>query len=113
MLVTEQEKMKQDIIAWVEQFGNDRSSLMPVLQEIQKKYRCISDFAMQEVADILDIHPVIDAARFSQQCRSHSVPGIRRVRFITGTNCTRDEFVSLISCDFHSSQTPSRVPPCE
>ena len=58
MLVTEQEKMKQDIQSWIDNYGKSRSSLLPVLQEVQKKYRCINDFAMQQVADLLDIHPV-------------------------------------------------------
>ena len=58
MLVTEQEKMKQDIQEWVDRYGRDRRSLLPVLQEVQKKYNCISDFVMQEIADELGIHPV-------------------------------------------------------
>jgi NADH-quinone oxidoreductase E subunit len=58
MLVTEQERLKHDIEGWVKHYGRDRSSLMPVLQEVQKRYCCINDFAMQQVADLLDIHPV-------------------------------------------------------
>lgn len=38
MLVTEQERLKSDIGTWLQRFGNDRSALIPVLQEIQKKY---------------------------------------------------------------------------
>ena len=58
MLVTEREKMVQDIKNWTDRYGKDRSALMPILQEIQKKYSRISDFAMQAVADVLNIHPV-------------------------------------------------------
>ncbi|NLX05953.1 MAG: NADH-quinone oxidoreductase subunit NuoE [Phycisphaerae bacterium] len=58
MLVTEQERMKQDIQEWVSQYGSGRDALMPILQNVQKKYRCVSDFAMQQVADMLGIHPV-------------------------------------------------------
>ncbi len=58
MLMTEQEKLKKNIKKWVEQFGSNRSSLIPVLQEIQKETQHISEFAMQIVADELDIHPV-------------------------------------------------------
>ncbi len=58
MLVTEREKMKQDLQGWVEQYGGDRTALIPALQEIQKKYRHISAYAMQALADLLDIHPV-------------------------------------------------------
>jgi NADH:ubiquinone oxidoreductase subunit E len=58
MFITDQERMKQDIATWSERFGRLRSSLLPLLQEIQRKYRCISDVAMQVVADNLGIHPV-------------------------------------------------------
>lgn len=58
MLVTERERMKQDLQGWVEQYGGDRTALISTLQEIQKKYRHISAYAMQVLADLLDIHPV-------------------------------------------------------
>lgn len=58
MLVTEQERLKSDIGTWLERLGRERSSLIPVLQEIQKKYARISEYAMQVVTDQLDIHPV-------------------------------------------------------
>jgi len=58
MLVTEQDQLRQDISKWVERYGNNRSSMLPVLQEIQKKHHRISDFAMQVLADFLGIHPV-------------------------------------------------------
>jgi len=57
MLVTDQERMKQDIAAWSERLGRQRSSLLPLLQEIQRKYHHISDIAMQVVAESLGIHP--------------------------------------------------------
>jgi len=58
MFVTDQERLKEDIARWVERFGHDRSNLIPILQEIQKKHDQISDVAMQVVADHLGIHPV-------------------------------------------------------
>ena len=58
MLVTERQNLRDDIGSWVERHGRDRSSLVPVLQAIQAKYSQISDYAMQWVADQLDIHPV-------------------------------------------------------
>ncbi len=58
MLVTERQSLRDDIGAWVERYGRGRSSLVPVLQEIQTKYSQISDYAMQWVADQLDVHPV-------------------------------------------------------
>ncbi|MFP4106100.1 MAG: NADH-quinone oxidoreductase subunit NuoE [Phycisphaerae bacterium] len=58
MLITEFEKLKEDILDWAERYGRDRSALMPILQAVQRKYGTISDYAMQNVADLLDIHPV-------------------------------------------------------
>ena len=58
MLITDQERLREDIGRWVEQYGRNRSSLLPVLQEIQKKHRRVCDLAMQVVADHLGIHPV-------------------------------------------------------
>jgi NADH-quinone oxidoreductase E subunit len=58
MLVTERQRMQEDIGHWVEVHGGDRSALIPVLQQVQTKYQHISEYAMQEVADRLDIHPV-------------------------------------------------------
>jgi NADH:ubiquinone oxidoreductase subunit E len=58
MLVTERQRLREDIGRWVERFGAQRSSLIPVLQEIQAKHHQISEYAMQEVADRMDIHPV-------------------------------------------------------
>jgi [NiFe] hydrogenase diaphorase moiety large subunit len=50
--------MKQEIAHWRERFGCDRSALLPILEEIQKKYTYVPNFAMQVVADLLNIHPV-------------------------------------------------------
>jgi [NiFe] hydrogenase diaphorase moiety large subunit len=58
MLVTEQERLREDIIALARKHGKSRSALIPILQEIQHVYRHVSEFAMQVVADALDIHPV-------------------------------------------------------
>ena len=58
MLVTERERLREDIATWAGHHGKERAALIPILQEIHKKYTCVSDFAMQVVADHLDIHPV-------------------------------------------------------
>lgn len=42
----------------VEKYGFGRENLLPILQEVQRKFGFISDFAMQEIAHRLDIHPV-------------------------------------------------------
>jgi NADH:ubiquinone oxidoreductase subunit E len=58
MLVYEKNKVSEDIEAAIEKYGSDKSALLPVLQYIQKKYHYITDFAQQEVANLLNIHPV-------------------------------------------------------
>ncbi len=58
MLITEREKLRNNIERWTEEYGRNRSSLIPILQEVQRQYCHISDYAMQVVADLLDIHPV-------------------------------------------------------
>src|SRR3989339_1001412 len=58
MFVTKQDRLENRIREWFEKYGHDRSALLPILQEIQKKYNYISKHAMQVVAHELDIHPV-------------------------------------------------------
>jgi NADH:ubiquinone oxidoreductase subunit E len=58
MLVTERDRMREDVTAIAELTGFNRSSLIPILQEVKHKYRCIDSYAMQLIADILNIHPV-------------------------------------------------------
>ncbi len=57
MLVGQQQRLQEDIREIVAQHGRDRSALIPVLQELQKRHTTVSDFAMQVVADELGIHP--------------------------------------------------------
>ena len=58
MLVIEKNALSEEIESYVNKFGNDRSSLLMILHEIQKQHRHISEFAQQEVAKLLNIHPV-------------------------------------------------------
>lgn len=58
MLVYEKNALTDEIEALIKKYGPSRSSLLQVLQEIQKKYRHISGFAQQEAARLMDIHPV-------------------------------------------------------
>jgi NADH:ubiquinone oxidoreductase subunit E len=58
MLVLEKNALSEDIESYVNKYGKDRSSLLMILHEIENKYRHISDFAHQEVARLLNIHPV-------------------------------------------------------
>lgn len=58
MLVLEKNSLTEEIEKLVDLYGKSRSSLLPILQAIEKKHKFISDFAQQEVARCLDIHPV-------------------------------------------------------
>ena len=58
MLVTEQERLKEELRSLTKKYGRDRTALMPILQEVQRRHFRISDYAIQVIADLLDIHPV-------------------------------------------------------
>ena len=57
MLLTEKDKMREIIRSLAEKHGKDHGSLIPILRAIQKKYCFVSSVAMQEIADLLGIHP--------------------------------------------------------
>jgi [NiFe] hydrogenase diaphorase moiety large subunit len=58
MLPAQQARLAADIAELADHHGRCRSALLPILQGIQRDHHQISDFAMQEVARQLDIHPV-------------------------------------------------------
>ena len=58
MLVTERERLREELVALADHYGRERSALMPILQEVQRRQSRISEYAMQVIADLLDIHPV-------------------------------------------------------
>jgi len=57
MILNQQQKAQADVRELVARFGRDRSALLPVLQELQKRHGAIHDFDMQVVADELGLHP--------------------------------------------------------
>jgi NADH:ubiquinone oxidoreductase subunit E len=89
MLVYEKNKLSEDIEGFVEKLGSDRSALLPVLQEIQRKHHYISDFAQQEVARLINIHPVEVHSVISFYSFLHEKP--------QGRNIVR--LCKTISCD--------------
>jgi NADH:ubiquinone oxidoreductase subunit E len=58
MLVTNRNRLDQELQTLIDKCGTDRTALMPILQAVQRKYGFVRDFAMQKIADALDIHPV-------------------------------------------------------
>ncbi len=89
MLVFEKNTLSEEIEKLAEKYGKDRSALMPVLQAIQARYNYISDFAQQEIARVLDIHPVEVYSVISFYAFLHSEP--------QGKNIVR--LCKTISCD--------------
>ncbi|HSP88921.1 MAG TPA: NADH-quinone oxidoreductase subunit NuoE [Ignavibacteriaceae bacterium] len=89
MLVLEKNAQTEVIEEIVKKLGNNRSSLTEILQAIQKKYNFISDFAQQEVARLLNIHPVEVYSVISFYAFLHSKP--------TGRNIIR--LCRTISCN--------------
>jgi len=89
MLVEEKNSLSEEIEEYVKEYGNNRTSLMPILQAIQRKHNYINDYAQQEVARMLDIHPVEVYSVISFYSFLHSKP--------LGRNIVR--LCRTISCD--------------
>ncbi len=58
MLMTERDKVTAHIKSLADKLGHTRTSLVPILQEVKRAAHKIDAFAMQVIADELDIHPV-------------------------------------------------------
>ncbi len=58
MLERLQPELREDLEALAQKLGRDRAALIPLLQEVKRKRGHIPNVAMQEIADLLDIHPV-------------------------------------------------------
>ena len=79
MLVEEKNALSEEIESYVKEYGTNRSALLPVLQAVQRKHSFISDYAQQEIARILDIHPVEVYSVISFYSFLHSKPAGRNV----------------------------------
>ncbi len=79
MLVTERERLREELVALADKYGRQRSSLMAILQETQRRQSRISEYAMQVIADLLDIHPVevYSVVSFLQLSRRAAARAIR------------------------------------
>ena len=58
MLVTNRNRLDQELEVLIDKCGREKTALIPILQAVQRKYGFVRDFAMQKVANALDIHPV-------------------------------------------------------
>ena len=79
MLVLEKNSITEEIEALVVEHGSERSALMPILQAVQAKHRYVPDFAQQEIARLLDIHPVEVFSVISFYSFLHSEPQGRNI----------------------------------
>jgi NADH:ubiquinone oxidoreductase subunit E len=94
MLVYEKNALSEEIELLVEKYGVERSSLLQILQDIQRKHNYISDFAQQEIARLLSIHPVEVNSVISFYSFLHSEPQGRNTIKLCRT----------ISCDMAGKQ---------
>src|SRR3972149_2531198 len=101
MLVSQQQRLQDEIRTLVAQHGKDRPALMPILQELQRKYASISDFAMQVVADELGTHPAEVYGVVTFYAFLHHEP---RGRF-------QVRLCQTISCDLAGKARVARPPP--
>ncbi len=99
MLVIEQNSLTREIEELVEKFGKERSALLPILQTIQTKHKYISDFAQQETARMLDIHPVEVYSVISFYSFLHAQP--------CGKNIVR--LCRTITCDLMGKDVVARA----
>ena len=79
MLLLEKNALSEEIEFLVNKYGNDRSALLQILQSIQRKHKFISEFAQQEVARLLNIHPVEVHSVISFYSFLHSKPQGRNI----------------------------------
>jgi NADH:ubiquinone oxidoreductase subunit E len=79
MLVLERNSLSEEIEELVKLYGSDRSSLLQILQAIQRRHKYISDFVQQEVARAMNIHPVEVYSVISFYSFLHSKPQGRNI----------------------------------
>jgi [NiFe] hydrogenase diaphorase moiety large subunit len=94
MLLMEKNTLTEEIENLVKLYGSDRSALLTILHEVQKKYRYVPDFAQQEIARLLDIHPVEVYSVISFYAFLNSTP--------KGKNIVR--LCQTITCEMHGKK---------
>lgn len=84
----ELKKIKEDLPGILEKFSKHRSSLIPILQAVQERFRYLPPMAMQEVAHYLDLSlsEVYGVATFYNQFRFYP-PGRHEIKVCMGTAC--------------------------
>ncbi|HSL96276.1 MAG TPA: NAD(P)H-dependent oxidoreductase subunit E [Thermoleophilia bacterium] len=94
MLATTPDQLRSEVAELIEKLGPGRSSLIPILQEVKRRYRGVDPEAMQVVAEALDIHPVEVYSVASFYAFLHGAPDGRFVIRLCQT----------LSCEFAGKQ---------
>lgn len=87
MLLLEKNQLSGEIEELIKEFGKDRSSLLQILQAVQRKHRYISGFAQQEIARLMGIHPVEVYSLVSFYSFLHTKPMGRNIVRLCKTIC--------------------------
>lgn len=88
MTAAQLEQLRTEVEGLVDKLGPGRSSLIPVLEDIKRRYREVDSEAMQVVADVLDIHPVEVYSVASFYAFLHGAPeGVNVVRLCRTLSC--------------------------
>jgi NADH:ubiquinone oxidoreductase subunit E len=90
MPVTQQDQLRADVTALVEKLGPGRSSLIPILADVKRRFHEVDSESMQTIADVLDLHPVAVYSVASFYAFLHGAPEGQFVIRLCGT----------LSCDF-------------
>jgi len=94
MLATTPDQLRSEVAELIEKLGPGRSSLIPILQEVKRRYRGVDPEAMQVIAESLDIHPVEVYSVASFYAFLHGAPEGRFVIRLCRT----------LSCEFAGKQ---------
>ncbi len=90
MAAVQTDQLREEVVTLVKRYGPGRTALVPVLQELKRRYHELDSEAMQVVADVLDIHPVEVYSVASFYAFLHGAPEGRFVVRLCRT----------LSCDF-------------
>lgn len=94
MLATTPDQLRSEVAELIEKLGPGRSSLIPILQDVKRRYRGVDPEAMQVIAESLDIHPVEVYSVASFYAFLHGAPEGRFVIRLCRT----------LSCEFAGKQ---------
>ena len=88
MVESQQEQRRSEIAELVDRLGADRSSLIPILQDVKRRRHAVDSEAMQIIADMLDIHPVEVYSVASFYAFLHGAPqGAHVIRLCRTVSC--------------------------